>query len=200
MNTWIAKRGLIVLLVIFLILICGCLITYSDSLPSNRYVALEEKIIDNGIIVAGENPIIGDLPAPQIFLYNKTLVSMFYDKSGVFPPYYPTINESLKILLGTYHIVEYPVYGRWDLTVHGVYSLPYDTDSRITILSAYENGTVQMRYGNESIYLKSGDSWISPVLSIRNETKTGTVMGNNYSFTIKYTTTCTITNKGIYDK
>jgi hypothetical protein len=171
-----------------------------NSLSPNKYVAIQEERNDVGTIVSGYNPAFPEAPVPQLFLYNTSMVIAFYNKSGIYPPNYPEMNQSLKILQGTYYIDTSPARYNNNLVVRGIYNFPYNSESGASILGVDKNGTVEMMYGNESIHLNSGDSWTSPITQTRNETVNGIYNGKNYTAIIKYSTTWQIINKGIFDK
>lgn len=73
------------------------------------------------------------------------------------------MNESLKILYGTYSIRDTPEHRVADLSVKGIYEYPYQLESGPTILGVDLNGTIRMSYNNESFYLYNQSEWESPV-------------------------------------
>lgn len=82
-----------------------------------------------------------------------------------------------------------------------IYTTPYTLEPNLTITSVDNNGTVEFSYGNESIQLAPGASWISPIVSMRNETQTGYLLDlTPYTFTVYYNRTFEIGNKGVFDK
>jgi hypothetical protein len=180
---------------------CGCTNHDSSFLPLNQYVAIEEEMYDNGVLIAG-TPGIPEAPLPPIFYYDNTIPRYIY------PPDYPPMNDSLKIVYGTFYTDSTPEYLRKRLNVHGIYEYPYPLESGPIITNVDRNGTVQMTYDNESINLNVNDAWTSPVISTRVVNLSGTsarlmndsVIGGNYTYTVKYTTTWKVTNRGVFEK
>jgi hypothetical protein len=193
----------IIIVIIVIILICGCIndnTFNNNSMPSMKYSVLEEKIWDEGNITAGKLPFHGDAMPLPIFLYNKTRVHEFENKSIDYPPNYPPMNESMKILLGTYQIENIPWSLKGNLNVSGIYGYPYKLASGLEIINVDKNGTIYMLYDNNSINLKIGDVWVSPIISTRIETYNGSYIDSVYSYTVEYSRTITLTNRGMYDK
>jgi hypothetical protein len=200
MRRHIFVYGSILLAVLVFTLVCGCM-TESNSLQSDKYVAIEEEMNDDGVLIAG-TPGIPEAPLPPIFDYDNTIPRYSY------PSNYPLMNDSLKILYGTFYTDSTPEYLRKRLNVRGIYEYPYTLESGPIITNVDRNGTVQMTYDNTSISLKVNDAWTSPVISTRVVNVSGTsarlvndsVIGGNYTYTVKYTTTWKVTNRGIFEK
>jgi hypothetical protein len=199
---------IILLLLAGFLIVCGCLGASSNTLPSTKYVALEAELRDDGTITSGWSPQ-GDAVPPGIFFYNKDLVHSVYGDSLDHAPGYPPANESMKILLGQYYTESRAWNQKGNLTVMGVYGYPYAFENGPTILNIDRNGTVRMTYDNESIDLKTGDSWKTPVISTRSENYSGSYIEGDingtsrdvyYSYTVEWVTTWTIRNLGAYDK
>lgn len=187
-----------VLILMGLVFLCGC-ISGGNSLPINKYVAIQEDMREDSTLISGSVPYRHGPPPTPIFYYNKDILKTIY-KSESYPPEYPPMNESLKILLGTYRMFDRTQYMDISFNVSGIYGYPYKLDSGLIILNVDENGTVQMEYDNKPIYLGINETWVSPIVSTRYDTLNGTHMNTSYSYTVKYTTSCTVTNKGIFDK
>jgi hypothetical protein len=156
-------------------------------------VAIQIEIQDDGDLVSGTYPYPGGAQIPQIFN----------------PAAYPT-NDSLKMIIGVVNLKESIVRLTTDLHVLEVYSLPYELEPGLTINHIDKNGTIELSYENESINIPTGSTWKSPVISVWNETNTvkfpppnlitGEDHGTNYTYTLQFTRTWNIENKGIYDK
>lgn len=206
------KRSLLIIGAIIIgSLICGCTYYNSNSskdiLPSNKYVAVYEDYYNNSTLI-GTTPYTPaepwEIPLPEMsFDYNNSsgLTSQLLLSNGDW------VNDSFKILLGQMTTLHGPqTQGRYGAFNHGVYSFPYTIEGVFTILNVTKNGTIIAVSDNESIILKPGDTWKSPVIS-------GTTMGLyhtigipyptniiNYDWPISYNTAFTITNMGIYNK
>ena len=203
---------LIVSILVFCLLGCGCTASNQNALPStgssqnalpsSKYVALYEEVDDEGQIVSGNlSPVVGDAYPPITFYYNKSAAP----PSG-FP--YP-INDSLKILFGTYSQKESSAGLRNGLNVVEIYNFPSIPEQGLIINGVDKNGTVDMIYNNTSVALSPGSAWTAPPIPEWNETNTVTytqpnVNGQsnrtNYTYTIQYNRTVTIENKGVIDK
>jgi hypothetical protein len=187
------------------ILAGGCMVNDLNELPPNKYVAIYEEIRDDGTIVSGSYPYPGGAQPPIPFFYRKS----DYPSMG-YPSDYPSMNDSLKILLGTYTVKESSVRLTNNLNVDGIYSLPYTLGSGITIIAVDKDGNVKMSYENESINLPPGTLWTSPSTPAWNETNTvrypppgiytGADNGSDYTYTIQYVRTWTVGNMGIFEK
>jgi hypothetical protein len=208
MKSWLAKYGSIILLIVCLILICGCLGTSSNSLPSNKYVAVEEYMFTNCTLIEGNlSWFMPHITLPVIFNYDGSVNgSNWADgsswwKSGPGDYYYPTINDSFKVLYGTIYYRELDPYDTsTGLRVRGVYGFPYTFQSGFSIDSIDKNGTVFGSYNNTSIVLKVGDQWTTPAFTMTNRK---TVTGPDqipHSYLASFNTTWTISNLGTFDK
>jgi hypothetical protein len=183
---------LITLLGLF-VLICGCFSNINNGidLPSDKYIAIQIEKFDTGTLVSGNNPVPPEAPVRPFFYYNKT--------TG-FPTDYPNMNQSFKILLGSYYVDSPPGIEKSSLSVRGIYGLPYTTEFGVKITNVYDNGTIELNDGNGTFNLNPEDKWVYPSMPTRIETKNGSYNGINYSITVKYTTKWQITNKGVYNK
>lgn len=185
-------------LLIFTILVIasGCVNPNQNknTLSSSKYVALDIDIRDTGALQSGTPLQHSEARPYPLFYYSANLTHLPY------PADYPQKNESLKILVGTFNIDDTPDLLSGTLNVCGVYGYPYIYDSNITIIGIDQNGTVQIKYSNETILLQPKDLWVSPVVSTRIATITRPYYDTNYSYTVKYSTTYSINNLGVFDK
>lgn len=188
------RRLLILFIFIASLLMGGCLGTNSNSLPSNKYVAIQVDVMYAGTLVYGTYPYPGMAQLPV----------------GFYPEMYPT-NDSLKIMVGIINtrssIVSLAVNGP---VVMNINNLPSDIKLGLSIDGVDKNGTIEMSYNNTSIKLTSGSTWKSPIISTWNETNTikypppnfatGVDNGTNYTYIIQYQETWTVENKGMFNK
>lgn len=130
-------RLLIFSALLFCMLICGCVQENQKSLSPGKYVAILEEKTDLGTLVNGTVPYPGGAQLPIPFYYNK---------SERYPFDYPLINDSFKGLLGTYHRKESVERLTLNFATAGIYNLPYETESGVTILDIDNNGTLVMTY------------------------------------------------------
>ena len=194
----------ILIIIMSIVPICGCLTGSKDG-PSNTstnvYIAPYEKSDENYQIIEGKYtlPTMAATPQPQEYSQFDYNYSNHYS-------WYPTKNDSLKILYGTYYFHLTP-QRQWEdqLNVRGIYSYPYSCESGLVINDVDNNGTIYATYNNESVILKTGDVWTSPVFSIM---ENRTYMGIDYNVSIKkemyykalLNTTWTVKNLGVYNK
>jgi hypothetical protein len=147
------------LLLITPVLVCGCVSTNqtADELPSGSYVVLEE--MDNTTCLIYE----GTYGLPQLA---QPVFYVNYDFSREHGFSNAVINDSLKVVYVDYelHVARPRSYG--GAAISGIYSLPEMGvlyDANLTILDVARNGTIHFNYNNQSVYLKTGDSWHAPV-------------------------------------
>lgn len=181
------KRNLlIVCILIFSLLICGCSVSDQNVLSSNKFVAVYVEMHDDGTLVSGTYPYFGGAKPPYPFDLpaNFTL---------------PT-NDSIKILLGVQNISDSTAGITADIKVTEIYAFPYSISPEITLVSVDKNGIVNLLFSNKSISLSSGDRWASPVTLVWNQTNTLDYNGANYTYTIQFNRTWTIENKGVFNK
>jgi hypothetical protein len=200
------KRSLLILCILsFIVMDCGCIAGDQNVLPPGKYVALQEEVRDSGTFISGHYPYPGMAQPMWPFYYGGHALP-----PDGYPPNYPPLNDSLKILLGSYGIKESNISLTVSLNVAGVYELPYTLEPDLKIIGVERNGTVTMSYGNESITLPPGSAWKSPAISTWNETgtvrypppgaMTGYDNGTEYTYTVQYVRTLTVINKGVFDK
>ncbi|WP_424357731.1 hypothetical protein [Methanocella sp. MCL-LM] len=177
----------------------------TSDLPSNKYVAIFEMISENPNVtmIEGRVPTVMEPPRPPVF---------DYDGSEGLLRNEITINDSLKMVYGTFYFTFSYERRRGEMDVRGIYSLPYKVDDNLTILGVDHNGTVQMSYQKQIINLTIGDRWVSPLISSWTENKNGTMKfgvyengtiketSEPYNYTTRYDTTMYVENKGIFDK
>jgi hypothetical protein len=208
------KRSLlIVCILIFGLLLCGCVNDNSnnakDMLPADKYVAIYEEYTVNSKLI-GNTPY---KPGPPFWSPTPFMPSDYDNSSGIMGQFLASygynVNDSFKILYGKRFNYDNPVvYGQGGFHIAGIYELPYAIDEGFTIVNISKNGTIYATYDNQSIYLKVGDTWASSITT-RNET------GRYYTYDIPNQTTGNITyfdwpvqtntsfkiaNKGIYGK
>jgi hypothetical protein len=196
----------IVLIIGIVVLTCGCASpgpagTGADTLPVDRYVALYEENDTIGSVPAG-NVTIAYMPVPcprpLPFDYNGTL-----GYSGQ----YPEVNDDLKVMYGSYVVVDHPAGGYSTACYRGIYELPFTLDSGLKIWGIDAAGTINASYYDANVTLKVGDVWKSMLISIvKNESLH--IIGDNITFgnfvyqpfTVQYNYSWTIENKGMFPK
>ncbi len=156
---------LLMILISICVLISGC--TSRNAGTDNvHYIVIEEVQQVNAKVIEGQ---LYNFTPPLMFMNDATPEPVFPDQ----PEHYGvTVNNSLSILYFSY----YSLYGPYRniTSVQGIYDFPYKMKSGVTILGLDQNGTVHMRYGNDSIDLDPGvRDWGSPVVSSRIENVTG---------------------------
>ena len=210
------KRSLlIVCILIFSLLICGCTYfssnTSKDTIPSDKYVAiLEEYTNSSTLIGTPPNATIRPFPIPTpvpTFDYDNSQGQLQYELG----PYGITANDSFKILIGKISYFDTPtMLGYMGIGLMGVYDLPYTVDDGFTIVNVTRNGTIMAIYNNQSIILKPGENWTTT----SSANITGAYLANKFN-TSDYTDytnmtimpwpihrelSYTFTNKGIFNK
>jgi|WetSurMetagenome_2_1015567.scaffolds.fasta_scaffold274715_1 hypothetical protein len=184
-------------LLIFIILVftSGCINNqYKNMLSSSKYVALEIDIRDTGVLQSGTPLQVPSAVPYPTFFYSTNFSPLPY------PADYPPKNESLKMLIGTYHIDDTPDLLSGTLNVTGVYDYPFKYDSNLTILGVDQNGTIQIKFCSETVLLRPSDIWTSPVVSTRTATITRPYYDTSYSYTVNYSTTYTLNYLSLCDK
>lgn len=176
----------------------------TDGLSPNKYVALFEMVYERYNVSEGKMFAPYTDPYPPFF---------DYDGSHGLARNYTPVNDSLKILYGTYYFTFSPDRMRGRLDVRGIYRFPDTTLRNLTITGADDNGTVYMRYDNQTISLKAGDRWESPVISSWTEihdfntTVTSYMNGTtpevipvHVYYKLLFETSFYVENKGMFDK
>ncbi len=207
------RSSLIVCILISILLICGCTTinsnTLNDTLPSDRYVAIYQEYTINSKLIGNTSY----KPGPPIPLPSPFMPSDYDNSSGIMgyflASYGYNVNDSFKILYGKRFNLDTPVdYGQGGFGIYGIYDLPYTIDEGFSVVNISKNGTIYATYNNQSIYLKVGDTWASPITT-KNETGRyltydipNQTMGNitYFDWPVQTNTSFTITNKGLYSK
>lgn len=197
------KRSLlIVCILIFSLLACGCLGSNSDSLPSSKYVAIYEQCINDGSIINGTGNVSNVINIPS----TAPGEPFDYNQSWGFQSL--KINDSFKFVYGCRIIYEDPGSYNNSLVVNSVYGYPYTLKSGLTILAVFKNGSIQAVYNNESLFIEPGKSWTSENVSQQIVNKQLPTVDRNapildityMPFTVQYITSYTVENLGIYNK
>jgi hypothetical protein len=184
------------------LLTCGCTFPgtsdqNSSVLPRDKYVALYQEYHEDGIVIQG-NGTIPYIPEPR-----PTPSPFDYDGSQGYIMQYPPVNDSLKMFYGDYKYYSDPAWSHRREYYGGVYGYPETLESNLTIFGIDKYGTINASYGNQSVRLKPGDTWQSPVMT-RIENKTFEVNALNshvyLPFLVRYNSTWKIENKGMFDK
>lgn len=170
-----------------LVIICiGCVnngATGNDILPTDKYVAIHETCYNNGKVLEGNYT----FPPPE-------LARLRFDPNS--PSEYTTVNDSFKLLYGYTYMHSRPWAIDVNTTAEGIYTYNVNLRSGAIVTGISENGTISLLYDNQSIDLKPGEYWNSPVVatSIVNESF------RNVTIPIKSEITWSITYMGLHDK
>ncbi|WP_424358382.1 hypothetical protein [Methanocella sp. MCL-LM] len=190
-------------LLIMLVLIAGMLAVSgctsdSDTLPQDKYVAVEEHLRVSSKLIDGTYPFPPHVTMPVIYSYDGIIDPAFASRDY---GYYPEINDSFKVLYGTTIEEDLTYWNTWvGLRIKGLYHFPYTGESGFTLQKVDSDGTIYGSYNNTSIVLKTGDMWESPIYS-ETRTDSGMAFGDTpYQYTAIYNTTWTIINRGVHDK
>ena len=178
---------IIALSLIIIVNVSGCTSSSSNyNLSKDKYVAVEETVHNYGFIISGQYPYPGMAqPAPRFYY------------QGPAPTDYPTVNETLKILLGVRHHNEYPPVGlTTSIAVKGIYDYPYQSESGPVILNVSNNGTIFMTYNNTQFNLSINETWTSP----RINTSINAQKVDNYTYIVQYQRWYEFTNIGMFEK
>lgn len=96
---------LIVCILIFSLLICGCTTSNQNVLPSNKFVAMTLIVRDSGEVVSDKTPMsMGAQPMPSFFDYPYG-----YNASNN-PADSPLKNKSLKLFVGVINVNDDPAF------------------------------------------------------------------------------------------
>jgi len=199
----ISEIALLALLFISVALMtCGCTFPgtsdqSSSGLPHNKYIALYQEYNENGVVIQGNGTIPyfpEPAPTPSPFDYNGSLG---------YTTQYPAVNDSLKMFFADYKYYSDPAWSHTRVYYGAVYQYPCTLESNLTVFGVDENGIINASYGNQSVRLKIGDSWQSPVMT-RIENKMFQVNAMNSGvylpFRVCYNSTWTVENKGMFEK
>lgn len=199
----LSRIVIVVLVSVIFAGISGCIYTGSGSqtsstLPADKYVAIYQEYNEEGRMVEGNEPVLPIIgPALEPFDYDgsKGLSNQYYGTDGDF-----------QIFAGIYYYYDSPVSG-YPKACFGGYSGQYPLSllGGLTIHGIDKDGTINASYDNESVILKIGDRWQSPV-----QTRVVDRMfcideesGKEY-FQIfepaRFNSTWTVENKGVFNK
>ena len=179
--------------------VSGCT-SGSDTLPQDKYVAVDEHLLVDSNLIEGTYPLPMGITPPIAFHYDGTTTRSSGFPDSIEEGYYPEVNDSFQVLYGTTSKRSIaPNAVRSGLLIKGVYSFPYAGESGFTIRNITRDGTIFANYGNTSVTLKPGEEWVSPVTTEISKGN-GSFAGAPYAYTTIINTTWTVTNLGVYDK
>ena len=196
----LANYALLILIITGVVFITFCVGTSSNTLSNDKYVAIYEEYNNHSEVIAGNGTVVCipvPCPVPRPFDYNG---------SGGYAEQYSNINGNFKIFYGTYYFNSSPATQFTRADYGAIYDLPYTLRSNLTILSIDKNGTINASYMNQSVILKPGDTWQSPVqTTIGNQSFRIVVNGDYFSdvyrpFVVRDNTSWTVENKGMFNK
>ncbi len=199
---------LFILIISIVLLACGCTSPApsgngndTGAMAADKYVALYEEHDKVSTILEGNGTVAHmPVPCPRPFPFD-------YDGTLGYKGEYPAVNDDLKVMYGSYVVVEHPTGGYSTAYYKGIYGLPYTLSSGLTITGIDANGTVEATCDNATVILKAGDIWRSPVAT-KVENQSLHVMGDNIPFSsfvyrpfiVQTNDSWTVENKGIYPK
>ncbi len=189
-------------LILLMTIASGCLYENnekaSDELPSNQYIAISESCVNFGTIIDNYNNIsIANVPSPEVtepFKYNNSWAARWLS----------TNNSSLKSVYGYQTFYNDPAYNH-SLNVSGIYGYPYTLQSGLTIMNIFKNGTINATFNNIPVVIMAGESWRCPTNTTFIAKKKLITLNPDRSFgdgifTLRYNSTYTVTNMGVYPK
>jgi hypothetical protein len=200
MKSWSAKLIVAILFIVSLIFVCGCSGTsptpVSNSLPSDKFVAIYEEYHDEGTVIEGTGNIAYfPVPCPVPMPYDEHLIQGYSQQ-----------DQSTKAFYSTYYFRYYPYSGYTTASYRFINIYPYTLESNLTILDIDRNGMINASYMNQSVILNVGDTWQSPNTTRTNNLSLQLLGDNGYlsgvyrPFTIQYTTYWSVENKGLFNK
>jgi hypothetical protein len=148
------KNVLIIVLVIIGIvaMTAGCYSTLKPKpIGPNEYVFLEHYVETQGVLA--DNPEINAYVYMGYPTYNSTT-----SQSLLKAVRFPTLNESLKFILGNGKAIGKNACHGGEMYLYGVYKLPYNKNN-IIIKSVDQKGTTYLDYDGKPLVLESGASW-----------------------------------------
>ena len=148
------KNVLIIVLVIIGIvaMTAGCYSTLKPkTIGPNEYVFLEHYVETQGVLA--DNPDINAYVYKGYPTYNSTT-----SQSLLKAVRFPTLNESLKFMLGNGKAIGKNACHGGEMYLYGVYKLPYNKNN-IIIKSVDQKGTTYLDYDGKPLVLESGASW-----------------------------------------
>jgi len=148
------KNVLIIVLVIIGIvaLTAGCYSTLKPkTIGPNEYVFLEHYVETQDVLA--DNPDINAYVYMGYPTYNSTT-----SQSLLKAVRFPTLNESLKFMLGNGKAIGKNACHGGQMYLYGAYKLPYNKNN-IIIKSVDQKGTAYLDYDGKPLVLESGASW-----------------------------------------
>jgi hypothetical protein len=148
------KNVLIIVLVIIGIidLTAGCYSTLKPkTIGPNEFVFLEHYVETQDVLV--DNPAINAYVYMGYPTYNSTT-----SQSLLKAVRFPTLNESLKFMLGNGKAIGKNACHGGEMYLYGAYKLPYNKNN-IIIKSVDQKGTAYLDYDGKPLVLESGASW-----------------------------------------
>jgi hypothetical protein len=203
------KACWLLILIIYLVVISGCTGSSRDSLPQDKYTAIQEGERTGATIIEGSYNLPAHITPGGVFIFDGSgNGSNWADGSSwsnndrfLDSGYYPVVNDSFKALYGaTYYRDIGPSDTKMGIEVKGIYGFPYTFHAGFVLQSIDANGTIRGTYNNTSIVLRSGEQWVSPVLSVIKSSNGTGLDGKPFSYMARFDTTWTITNLGVHDK
>jgi hypothetical protein len=163
----------------------------ADELPSGNYIVLEE--MDNTTSTIYE----GTYGLPQLV---QPIFYVNYDYSREHGYSNADLNDSLKVVYVNYELHKATPRSYGGPAIYGIYSLPKTINDNLTIVDVARNGTIHIRYDNQSIYLKTGDVWHAPI-KYWTESDSGLSLDEiPWSYKANSSETIVIKNIGLFDK
>jgi hypothetical protein len=159
--------------------------TEKEKIPSDKYVFINHYVDIYGELIEGNyvGPLI-DFPTYHFDEAIGTLRGIInFD-----------VNDTLKVIYGNGTGLGGVVGGGMATSLSGIYKLPYTDGIKISEIDS--NGTVYLEYNNESIILKSGETWVNVTSRIEILQLSGQINKAKVNVTI----TDKIVNYGILDK
>ena len=217
---------LIVCIIIFSLMICGCTSfnstskissntssnTSQDTIPSDMYVGVLEEYTNQSTLI-GTPPY---TPFPPMPIPTPMPVLDFDNSQGYTEVYLwntnSPINDSFKGFILKEYLVSTPTqYGyAGEIYAKAVYDLPYTVEGGFIIENITSNGTILARYKNQSIVLGPGENTTIIMSSVN---KTGVYLANKVNsspydyfnatlmpWPVTNEQVYTFTNEGIYNK
>ena len=137
---------------IVILIAAGCYsILNPKTIDLNEYVFVEHYVETQGVLA--DNPEVNAYVYMGYPTYNATT-----SQSLLKAVWFPTLNESLKVMLGNGKGIGKNACHGGEMYLYGAYELPYSKNN-ITIKSVDEKGTVHLDYDGKPLILESGASW-----------------------------------------
>lgn len=137
---------------IVILIAAGCYsILNPKTIDLNEYVFVEHYVETQGVLA--DNPEVNAYVYMGYPTYNATT-----SQSLLKAVWFPTLNESLKVMLGNGKGIGKNACHGGEMYLYGAYELPYNKNN-ITIESVDKEGTVHLDYDGKPLVLESGASW-----------------------------------------